>query len=379
MKSKMFRFSITFIAILLGIVLVLSLSLIGEKGAGPVDRFLVSTGKLISKIENKYILKKRVISRSKSLKWFKRLSEDALTRGKFDRILYGAYDDQVSETYQTVVNLEDSLKTVFPIIPLYTAWGSNSHQQFPSSKVQAIVDIGSVPVITWEPWLADFSLDDYPSIPPIEKRDKFSLIAIANGTYDTYIHKWAIDAKEIGSPIFVRFGHEMNDPYRYPWGPQNNKPEDFIAAWQHVVNIFKEEGALNVVWVWSPHPAYGQFDAYYPGDRYVDWLGIGTLNYGTVAKWSKWYTFDEIFGNFYPQFAKYNKPIMISEFGSLATGGDRNKWYADALSNLKSKYPLVKSVIFFHVANDNTTTDKSLNWYFIDDPEIVNSVSNIIK
>ena len=379
MKSKIFRFSITFIAILLGIVLVLSLSLIGEKGAGPIDRFLVSTGRLISKVENKYILKKRVISRSKSLKWFKKLSENALKRGKFNRILYGAYDDQVSETYQTVVNLEDSLKTVFPIIPLYTAWGSNSDQQFPSSKVQAIVDIGSVPVITWEPWLTDFSLDDYPNIPPKEKRDKFSLKAIANGTYDTYIHKWAIDAKEIISPVFVRFGHEMNDPYRYPWGPQNNKPEDFIAAWQHLVNIFKEEGALNVFWVWSPHPAYGQFDAYYPGDRYVDWLGIGTLNYGTVAKWSKWYTFDEIFGNFYPQFAKYNKPIMISEFGSLATGGDRNKWYADALSNLKSKYPLVKSVIFFHVANDNTTTDKSLNWYFIDDPEIVNSVSNIIK
>jgi hypothetical protein len=379
MKSKMYRFSVTIIAILLGIVLVLSLSLLGKKGSGPVDQFLNGTGKIISKLENKYILKKREISRSKFLVWFNKVPENQLQKGNVDRILYGAYDDQVSETYQTVVNLEDSLKTVFPIIQLYSAWGSKPEQKFPESRVQAISYIGSVPLITWEPWLSDFNQDDYPRIPPKEKRDKFSLRAIANGTYDTYINQWAKDAKSIGSPVFVRFGHEMNDPYRYPWGPQNNKSSDYIAAWRHVVDQFRKMGAKNVIWVWSPHPAYGEFDAYYPGDKYVDWVGVGTLNYGTVATWSKWYTFDEIFGNFYPQFAKYKKPIMISEFGSLATGGDRNKWYEDALSGIRTKYPLVKSVIFFHVANDNTTTDKSLNWYIIDEPDILKTVSRNIN
>lgn len=379
MKSKMYRISVTIIAVLLGIVMVLSLSLLGKKGSGPVDQFLNGTGKIISKLENKYILKKREISRSKFLVWFNNFPESKLQKGKVERILYGAYDDQVSETYQSVVNLEDSLNTVFPIIQLYSAWGSKPDQQFPESRVQAISDIGSVPLITWEPWLSDFSQDDYPNIPPKDRRDKFSLKAIASGTYDAYINQWAKDAKSIGSPVFVRFGHEMNDPYRYPWGPQNNKSSDFIAAWKHVVDQFSEVGAKNVIWVWSPHPAYGEFETYYPGDKYVDWVGVGTLNYGTVATWSKWYTFDEIFGKFYPQFAKYKKPIMISEFGSLATGGDRNKWYEDALSGIRTKYPLVKSVIFFHVANDNTTTDKSLNWYIIDEPEILNTVSRIIN
>lgn len=379
MKSKMYRFSITIIAVLLGIVLVLGLSLLGKKGSGPVDQFFNETGKLISKMENKYILKKREVSRSKSLVWFNKIPENQLQKGKIDQILYGAYDDQVSETYQTVVNLEDSLHTVFPIIQLYSAWGSKPEEQFPESRVRAISYIGSVPLITWEPWLTDFSQDDYPRIPPKDKRDKFSLQAIASGTYDSYINQWAQDAKAIGSPIFIRFGHEMNDPYRYPWGPQNNKSSDYIAAWRHVVDQFRKIGAKNVIWVWSPHPAYGDYDAYYPGDKYVDWVGVGTLNYGTVATWSKWYTFDEIFGKFYPQFAKYKKPIMISEFGSLATGGDRNKWYADALSGIRTKYPLVKSVVFFHVANDNTTTDKSLNWYIIDDPDILKTVSRNIN
>jgi len=108
-------------------------------------------------------------------------------------------------------------------------------------------------------------------------------------------------------------------------------------------------------------------------------VGAGTLNYGTVASWSQWYTFDEIFGKYYAQFAKYKKPIMISEFGSLATGGDREKWYKDALAEMPVKYPLVKSVVFFHVANDNTTTDKALNWYIKDDHQITHTIADIIN
>ena len=171
----------------------------------------------------------------------------------------------------------------------------------------------------------------------------------------------------------------MNDPYRYPWGPQNNSPEDYIAAWRHVVDRFKANGVTNVLWVWSPHPAYKNYDLYYPGDKYVDWVGAGTLNYGTVASWSQWYTFDDIFGKYYPQFARYNKPIMISEFGSLATGGNREAWYKDALTAMPVKYPLIKSVIFFHVSNDNTTTNKALNWYIKYDREITRAVAAIIN
>ena len=171
----------------------------------------------------------------------------------------------------------------------------------------------------------------------------------------------------------------MNDPYRYPWGPQNNDPADYIAAWRHVVNRFRANGVKNVIWVWSPHPAYKNYDLYYPGDKYVDWVSAGTLNYGTVAAWSQWYTFDEIFGKYYPLFAKYKKPIMISEFGSLATGGNREKWFEDALTAMPVKYPLIKSIVFFHVSNDKTTTDKSLDWYIKYDHHITQTISSIIN
>jgi beta-mannanase len=168
----------------------------------------------------------------------------------------------------------------------------------------------------------------------------------------------------------------MNDPYRYPWGPQNNKPVDFINAWRHVVKLFKDAGATNVIWIWSPHPAYANYDAYYPGDAFVDWVGVGTLNYGTVATWSKWWSFDEIFGNYYPQLSKYKKPIMITEFGSLGVGGNRAKWYKDALTDMPIKYPEIKSVIFFHCKNDNTTTYKALDWYIKDDTLTLSAIRN---
>ena len=149
--------------------------------------------------------------------------------------------------------------------------------------------------------------------------------------------------------------------------PSGTDPADFIAAWKHIRYVFEKEGAKNIIWVWSPHPAYGQFKTYYPGAAYVDFVGSGTLNYGTAATWSKWWTFDEIFGNHYEPLAAFNKPIMISEFGSLAVGGDRAQWYGNAMDSLSIKYPLVKSLLFFHFSDDRTTTQQSLDWRVIND------------
>jgi hypothetical protein len=104
------------------------------------------------------------------------------------------------------------------------------------------------------------------------------------------------------------------------------------------------------------------FAAYYPGDAYVDWVGMGTLNYGTVATWSQWWSFADIFGRYYPQLAAYKKPVIITEFGSLKVGGSRSQWLADALRDLPTTYPLVKGLVFYHNSSDNTTTMKSLDW-----------------
>jgi beta-mannanase len=167
----------------------------------------------------------------------------------------------------------------------------------------------------------------------------------------------------------------MNDPYRYPWGPQYNKPEDYIAAWRHVVDRFRKIGAdNNAIWIWSPHPAYTSYAQYYPGKDYVDWIGVGALNYGIVAPWSKWWSFHDIFNNFYSKVSLYDKPMMISEFGSLEVGGDRVVWLKQALDSLPYKFPKVKSIVFYNNSNDNTTTYKVLDWSITKDESALKAV-----
>lgn len=376
MKKIIYRFIIVLTALAVGILLVASLSYVGNESSGPVEDFLSKVKSVVSNLEEDYILKKRVTSRSAELIWLKPMQEHAEKMKNPEKLLLGAFDNQVVSTLQPIIIFEDSLDTVFPLIHIYSAWGSKREQRFPKDEVESIVMLGSIPVITWEPWLNDFTEDDIPGLPEIEERDKNGLKSIASGLYDSYLKEWALDAKAQEITLLIRLGHEMNDPYRYPWGPQNNESQDFIDAWKHVVELFRQEKVENVLWVWAPHLAYGKFKDFYPGDEYVDWIATGTLNYGTVAPWSQWWTFDEIFAKYYEELATYKKPIMLAEFGSLAVGGDRAKWYADALYDFPTKYPAVKALIFFHNRKDATTTFQTLNWYIKDEPAITKAIKD---
>lgn len=377
MKKISFRIFLVLTAVIAGTLIFMLISYAGKKSEGPFQDFVTSVNSGFASLEKKWLSVKQ--DRSENLKWFDRYRNNPVVINSADTLILGIYDDHAINSFENIVKLEDSLELNLPVISFYTAWGSKNSQQFPLLKAQAIYDLGSMPMITWEPWLDDFDPDDFPAIASKEDNNKEGLILITEGAFDAYIDKWALAAKEFKKPIFLRFGHEMNDPYRYPWGPQNNDPESFISAWKYVFTRFKEAGATNVIWIWSPHLAYETYTEYYPGNEYVDWIGLTTLNYGTVAPWSKWWTFREIFQRGYNEFSTYEKPIMITEFGSLDVGGDRAEWYKKALDSIPQKFPEVKSVVFFHASGDNTTTYKTLDWSFISDPNVLKAVKTAVK
>ncbi len=376
--KPLFRITLTLLAIILGGVFVYALTFVGEKTQGPIEDALTSASDIVRGAEEKMILNNRTDARLTRLSWLNRTVAEARNPSK---ILLGAFDDKANVSLKTVFELEQNLRTTFPLVQVYSAWGNKEEQKFPKILVESIIKSGSIPVITWEPWLTDFDATLFPAgLRSADVRDKNGLNDVANGVYDSYIRSWAKAAAQLDCPIYLRFGHEMNDPYRYPWGPQNNRAEDFVAAWRHVYGVFQEENARNVIWVWSPHPAHGWFEAYYPGDEFVDWVGVGVLNYGTVAPtWSQWWSFDEIFGKYYADLASFEKPVMISEFASLAVGGDRAKWYADALTDLPIRYPRVRGLLFFHVLKDQTTTQQPLDWTINHDSSIVQTIADRIK
>lgn len=363
------------LAFVVGVSVLTSLSSGAE---GPISTGLDRLGGTVMSLEQSLRRRFGAPGRRAALAWFDPYRRDASRLRNPDRVLLGAFDDSLPTTFAGIERLEQAVGTTFPLIQVYAAWGDKAEQRFPLVLAQAVTEMGSVPVITWEPWLSDFSAARHPGLPLPAARDAHGLAAVARGDYDFYVDAWAADAKRFGKPLFVRFAHEMNDAYRYPWGPQHNSKEEFIAAWRHVVDRFRAAGAANVLWVWSPHVAYQYWDLYYPGDDHVDWVATGVLNFGPIAQWSQWWTFAEIFGARYDRLAAFGKPIMIAEFGSLAVGGDRTRWYADALARLPERHPSVKALLFFHVGSDQTVTYQRVDWRLAGDSVLVAGVRSAV-
>ncbi|MEO5509430.1 MAG: glycosyl hydrolase [Longimicrobiales bacterium] len=361
------RVALTAISALVSVGLVLVLLFAGSATEGPFARVMHTVANLVSRTENRAAMKLRGPGRIEQMKWLEGYRDDREVLVHPDTFLFGVYDDGTPATLDGVLALERAIGKPLALIQTYAAWGDKPEQAFPDRIVDAIHAIGSIPVITWEPWLTDFENSKHPDLPLRADRDRGGLASIAAGRYDFYLDQWARDSKASKHLIMLRLAHEMNDPYRYPWGPQNNQPQDFIAAWRHVVDRFRAAGATNVIWVWSPHVAYAGWEVYWPGDQYVDWVSTGALNYGTVANWSRWWTFDEIFGKHYASLSGLNKPIMIAELGSVSVGGDRAGWYAAALDSMRTKYPAVHAALFFNVRRDNTVTYQAIDWSVLSD------------
>jgi hypothetical protein len=363
-------------AVAVGTILLLTLT--GSRSEGPIARVFSGVAAAVQAAEIRAVRNIRGEGRRQDLAWLDPYRSVENLRLP-DRVLLGAYDDGLPWTLEGIYAIEQAIGTTLPLVQFYTAWGDQPEQQFPGRVARAISDLGSIPVITWEPWLSVFSEKLHPELGPAAVRDQGGLAAIARGEYDFYIDSWAADAAAFGGPLFVRFAHEMNDAYRYPWGPHQNDRDDYIAAWRHVVGRFRQGGATNVIWVWSPHVAYDGWEWYYPGADVVDWVATNVLNYANVAYWSRWWSFDEIFGSRYETLASFAKPVMIAELGTLAVGGDPAEWFRQALADLPQRYPAVKGVLFFHDAADQTVTQQELDWGFTRAPELTGAIHEALE
>lgn len=384
-KNQKSRYKLAFFAlgwlIAAGVVFQLLIGTGFQKVFTAVDDRVSRIAQYFSDRQGRAIRNARQTSRSEYLQPLHTILSSPTALRNPPTTLFGIYDGGFPNTFAGMEQAEAAINYKFPIISFYSAWGDKPTQQFPLRMVETIARMGSVPMITWEPWVVDFDERLRTNLPPVAEREYASLASIAKGDYDFYIVPWAKAAAEYRRPILIRFAHEMNDPYRYPWGPQNgNRPEDFIAAWKHVHVIFQKMGATNVLWVWSPHISMPWFEYYYPGAEYVDWLGIGVLNYGTIASWSRWWSLHQIVEKAYPTLARLQKPVMICEFGTLAQGGDMAEWYRQAFYHLTHTYSRgVKAVVFFNQPNDITISPTyPLNWSITQSPKAAEVVAGEI-
>jgi len=241
----------------------------------------------------------------------------------------------------------------------YQPWATDNRSRFDAGSVVAVMRQGKVPMITWEPW--DPGSDANQVRDPANQR-AYRLSAITSGRYDDYIRRWARDIRSLGGPVMLRPMHEMNGNW-YPWGGtvNGNTPARHVAAWRRMHDIFEEEGATNVTWVWSvnhqsvPDTRANRYAAYYPGASYVDWVAISGFNWGTSSPVSSWHTFDYWYRAPLAYLNTLKKPIVIAEFASVENGGNKAAWIADAYKRIRA-VPRVRAVVYYDAVERGPST-----------------------
>jgi beta-mannanase len=156
--------------------------------------------------------------------------------------------------------------------------------------------------------------------------ERVSVADIASGRYDGYLSAYAEAVRAYHYPVIVSFGHEMNGDW-YPWGYKKTSPAVFVAAWRHIVGLFRALGAQNVTWLWTVNViddtrggSIANPAKWWPGRSYVTWVGID--GYYLKPSWQ----FAPLFG---PTIGAVRAltadPILISETGAVPTSGQPAK------------------------------------------------------
>jgi Glycosyl hydrolase family 26 len=189
------------------------------------------------------------------------------------------------------------------VIMCYSGW----FMPFPVSFAMTAANNGAVPLVQMDP-------------------DNISIAQIAAGKYDGYLSAYAEAVRAYRHPVILSFGHEMNGSW-YSWGYKHTSPQVFVAAWRHIVRLFRELGAGNVTWLWTVNVIddnrVGKIPLptrWWPGSSYVTWVGID--GYYLKSSWK----FAPLFGPTISAVRELTSdPILIAETGAVPAAGQPTK------------------------------------------------------
>lgn len=223
--------------------------------------------------------------------------------------------------------------------------------RFPVQKAEIISDFGSVPFIRLMP-RKDFNENNADPF--------YSLKKIADGNFDRELTEYANDVKKFGEPVMIEFGTEMNGDW-FPWSGvySNGNPGIFKNAYIRIIEIFRKQKAENVTWVFhvnydsSPKEKWNTMADYYPGDEYIDWIGMSI--YGAQHPNDEWVNISGIFETAYKELAavSLNKPLAVFEFGVIENKL-KPEWIKEFFSIIKDrKFSRIKGISYWHSNWDN--------------------------
>jgi mannan endo-1,4-beta-mannosidase len=213
----------------------------------------------------------------------------------------GVYERGTPLSYAGVTSFTAATGVHPDVIMYYSSW----EEPFQTSFATTAAEHNAVPLVQINPY-------------------GVNLAAIASGQYDGYLTAYAEAVRAYAHPVILSFGHEMNGHW-YPWGYMHTSPAVFVAAWRHIVTLFRGLGTQNVIWLWTVNivetsggiPPPG---SWWPGSSYVTWVGIDGYYYSPSV------TFAYLFG---PTIAAVREltsdPILIAETAAAPAVGQPAK------------------------------------------------------
>ena len=238
----------------------------------------------------------------------------------------GVYANSAPASYGGLTAFTNATGVEPDVVMYYSGW----FQSFPNGFASTAARNGAVPLVQIDP-------------------TDVSVAKIASGHYDGYLSSYAVALKAYRHPVILSFGHEMNGTW-YSWGHGHTPPAAFVAAWRHIVSLFRALGARNVTWLWTVNiindTQHGRIPSpapWWPGSSYVNWVGID--GYYLKSSWK----FAPLFG---PTIGAVRKltgdPILIAETGAGPAAGQPAK-ISDLFAGIRA-YGLL-GFVWFDAAN----------------------------
>jgi hypothetical protein len=234
-------------------------------------------------------------------------------------VCVGAYGWELPTTHHTADSVALTAPVHIDLGPPYIGVFEPGEQGSYQTVNQFGSDTGRQPQIdlSYSPWNQSFNsqfadtIRNANGIPFIEILPKgISMGSIADGHWDSYIRLFAKQVREFRSQVVIGFAPEMNGTW-YSWGDGNTPSSVYIAAWRHVVDMFRTAGASNVTWLWVVNEvdsAELPVKLWWPGANYVTWVGIDGYYYEPTD------TFDSVFGLALSEVRSLtSKPVLVSE------------------------------------------------------------------
>jgi beta-mannanase len=249
------------------------------------------------------------------------------------------------------------------VVGVFEDWSLDRPLQ--SDIADTVAARGSRLLITWEPW--DAKAETVP-------QPRFSLASIIDGSHDPYIDDFARSVQAHPHRVVIRFMHEMNG-FWYPWASESGSatPREYVRAWRHVHHRFARLDVSNVRWMWAPNAVYpgaGDLRRLYPGDAYVDRVGISAYNWGARrhdGNLTQWQGFRSLFEPTIAEVRRFtDKPVWVAETGSTNSGGRKASWITNMFSQLRDM-PEVAGVMWFDIRDAQHRAD----WRIETEPDAV--------